>query len=181
LVHVPREAEDQPAAAVRSRVELKEGAGLDRLHGVFVPLRVPPIRMAAREDELEQLVLRTLARGLPVPTDVREDLVPDALHLLRGHDGRAQAVREDREHLPRHATRRAPPEPEEVLRDVELEGGPEALEGLREAAGVPSLRAAQQQTGEELRNPVLGGTFGRDSGGEAPLERDEGTGGVRKV
>ena len=64
---------------------------------------------------------------------------------------------------------------------MEFEGGPEALEGLREAAGVPSLRAAQQQTGEELRNPVLAGTFGRDSRGEAPLERDEGTGGVREV
>src|SRR5437773_6032567 len=172
-VNASRQREDQALPAVRAGVELQEAAGLDRLHGLLVPLRVPAVRMPAREDEGEQLPLRALPGRVPLPRQVRQDLRPHPLQLLRGEDGVGEAVRRDPEGLPRRARRRPAAEHEDVLRDVELQGRAVPLERLRDRTRAPGLRPAEEEAGEELGDPLLPGPLRGDPGGEAPVEGDE--------
>src|SRR3989454_1008622 len=134
--------------------------------------------LVREEDEAEELPLRPVPRGVPLPPQVREDLRPHPLYLLGGEDRVREALRGDPEDLPRGAAGRPAPEHEEVLRGRELQGRSDPLEGLRDLAGGTGLRAAEEEAGQELRDPLLPGPLRGDPGGEAPLERDEGTRGV---
>src|SRR3989442_9917053 len=150
-------------------MELEEGASLHRLHGLLVPLRVPAVRVPAREDEAEELPLRTIPRGVPLPPQVREDLCAHPLDLLHGQGRGGQAIRRHAEHLPRRAAGRPPPEHEEVLRDGELERGPMALPGLGDLPGAPRLPAAHEQAGEGLPAPLLAAPLPPAPAGPAPV------------
>ena len=179
-VHITGQAQDEPLPPVAARVELEQPAGLDGRRRFLLPFRVPPVRMARGEHAGQEFLVGALPRRFPISADVREKLPANALDLLRRHDRVREAIRCDPERDSRRRPRRPPPEDEEVLRRVKLEGGPVALQGLRQVARVAILRPAEEETGEELRHALLARPLRGDARGEASVEGDEGACRVRQ-
>ena len=171
-IDVPRDREDQSLRSDVGLVERDEVPPCDPAHAAGVRLRVPPVRMALREDRLREGAHRTVPRVVRLDAEVVENLPADALDLLRGERGSPETFDEEPDGLRGRLPRAPALEREDLLRRVELEGRADPLEAVRELRRARAPRPTEQEPrGELCDTPVL--ALRRDARGHAPAEREE--------
>src|SRR2546427_10826149 len=128
--------------------------------------------MVFREHETGQRAKRPGAGVVRLDAEVVQELAADALDLLSRKGRLGETFAEDPDGLRGRLARAPPLEREELLPVVELEGGADPLEAVRELRGAHPAGAAQEELGRELGDAVVG-PLRRNPGGPAPPGRAE--------